>query len=158
MEKNVSGKFVVSLDFELLWGVHDHETKGSFKENIYGARDGILKMLDIFDEYGIHVTWATVGMLMADNYKDLCYYSPKIKPEAKIQSLSAYNYFDDVGNNESEDVYHYANSLVSEILKHKEQEIASHTFSHYYCKEKGQTIDSFEADLIAAKLNRRRKT
>jgi hypothetical protein len=30
------------------------------------------------------------------------------------------------------------------------QEIATHTFSHYYCLEPGQTADDFRADLLAA--------
>ena len=31
------------------------------------------------------------------------------------------------------------------------QEIGSHTFSHYYCREKGQTAAQFAADMTAAK-------
>ena len=33
----------------------------------------------------------------------------------------------------------------------KGQEIGSHSFSHYYCLEKGQTKEDFKEDLIAAK-------
>ena len=31
------------------------------------------------------------------------------------------------------------------------QEIGSHTFSHYYCREKGQAVEQFAADLAAAR-------
>ena len=36
------------------------------------------------------------------------------------------------------------------LQKYPKQEIASHTFSHYYCLEKGQTLADFERDLSAA--------
>lgn len=145
-----NGNFIISLDFELLWGVHDHETKESFSENIMGARKGIQQMLSMFQEYGIHATWGVVGLLMAENPKDCIYYSPEKKPEYETPSLSSYGYFDSLGQNEADDIYHYAHSLVSDILKYEHQEIGSHTFSHYYCLEKGQTIYSFEDDLKAA--------
>ena len=47
-KENNHGYFVVSLDFELLWGVHDHETKETFKKQVTGARDVIPKLLDLF--------------------------------------------------------------------------------------------------------------
>lgn len=55
-----------------------------------------------------------------------------------------------MGSNEEEDPFHYAGSLVKEVLGHDGQEIASHTFSHYYCLEPGQTVEQFRADLAAA--------
>jgi len=47
--------------------------------------------------------------------------------------------------------YHFADKLVTLIDKSKNQELATHTFSHYYCLEEGQTKESFYADLEAAK-------
>ena len=157
MDDNKKGILIVSLDFELLWGVQDHETKESFNEQIQGARKSIYEVLSLFDEYSIHATWGTVGMLMAESKDEIYSYSPQLKPDYEKKSLSSYNYMDDIGNNEKEDEYHYAYSLISEIIKHKNQEIGSHTFSHYYCKEKGQTLDVFEADLNAAKTIAKKK-
>ncbi len=57
------GTLVISLDFELNWGVHDVFTQEQYGENILGAREAIPKILDLFMEYDIHATWATVGML-----------------------------------------------------------------------------------------------
>ncbi len=150
MENKKNGVFIVSLDFELLWGMHDCENPESFYNDVIGARNGIKKMLSIFEEYGICATWGVVGLLMAKNREDVCKYSPEIKPEYEKQDLSAYNYFDTLGEDEKEDICHYAYSLVAEILKYKNQEIASHTFSHYYCNAKGQTEESFASDLNAA--------
>lgn len=144
------GYLVVSLDFELLWGVHNHETKESFNRQTEGARKAIPALLQLFDKYDIHATWGTVGMLMAENKEQIEKFSPKAKPSYIDKELSAYNHFDTLGDNESEDIYHYAKSLVDEIGKYSNQEIGSHTFSHYYCKAEGQTLEEFESDLNAA--------
>jgi hypothetical protein len=55
-----------------------------------------------------------------------------------------------IGPNERQDPFHYARSLIRRILQFPGQEIGSHTFSHYYCLEEGQTVDEFRADLRAA--------
>lgn len=149
-EKRKNGTFVVSLDFELLWGVHDHETKESFREQIYGARKAVEEMLKLFDQYGIHATWGIVGMLMAENREEIFKFAPELKPQYENSALSAYNYMDDVLENEDKDIYHFAHSLISKIQNCPNQEIASHTFSHYYCKASGQNKETFEADLHAA--------
>lgn len=144
------GYFVVSLDFELLWGVHDHETKSSFLEKVEGARAVVPVLLELFDEYKIHATWGIVGMLMAESKEELLAFAPTEKPTYEDQKLSAYSYFDVVGNNEQDDVFHYAGSLVRLIGSYENQEVASHTFSHYYCKAEGQSVEQFADDLDSA--------
>lgn len=146
----MQGKLVVSLDFELLWGVFDHETKESYNKRIQGARKVIPQMLEIFDEYGIHATWGTVGLLFADSLQEMKKYSPKTKPEYVKEKLSAYRHMEEIGENEAQDVFHFAKSLIDIIGNYENQELASHTFSHYYCKEKGQDVRTFEEDLQSA--------
>ena len=158
MQKGDHGLFVVSLDFELLWGVHEHETKETFKKQIFGARKVIPKILALFEEYSIHATWALVGMLMADNKDDLLQYSPSNLPSYNDQKLSSYQYLDSVGKDESEDPFHYAGSLLEQLLKTDNQEIASHTFSHYYCKSEGQTLSQFSEDMDSAQRITKDKT
>ena len=55
------------------------------------------------------------------------------------------------GPSEAEDPYHYAPSLVRRVAQTPGQEIATHTFSHFYCLERGPTIDDFERDLEVAR-------
>lgn len=148
MEK--SGLFLVSLDFELLWGVYDHETKESFHKQIVDARRGVVELLKLFDKYDVHATWATVGLIFMDDHTELQKYCPEIKPIYKRAELSAYSHFDQVGQNEEQDIYHYAGSLIRKILEYPNQEIGSHTFSHYYCKE-CEDLDAFREDLKSAK-------
>ena len=64
--------------------------------------------------------------------------------------LNPYLAIDEVGSNEDEDPYYYAKSIINTIKDLKSQEIATHTFSHFYCLEKGQTVLQFEADLKKA--------
>ena len=144
------GAFIISLDFELNWGVHDVFTLGQYEENIMGARKAIPRMLDLFEEFDIHATWATVGLLHFENKKELLDNLPSTRPNYANQNFSPYGKLDTIGENEEEDPLHYASSLIRKIVESSHQELASHTFSHYYCLEKGQTIEEFEVDLKAS--------
>ena len=48
-----------------------------------------------------------------------------------------------IGPNERQDPYHFGLSLVRRIKDCPHQEIGTHTFSHYYCLEDGQTPEHF---------------
>jgi len=144
------GVLIISLDFELYWGVRDKKTINEYKENLLGARIVIPKLLELFNQYDIHATWATVGFLFHDNFEELINSLPPLKPRYNNTSLNPYYEMEQIGRNESEDPYHYALSLIKKINSFKNQEIATHTYSHYYCMEDGQDLDSFESDLRAA--------
>ena len=47
------GIFIISLDFELNWGVHDVLPIERYGENIIGAREAIPRMLELFNEFDI---------------------------------------------------------------------------------------------------------
>ncbi len=140
----------ISLDFELLWGVRDKRDRDSYGTNILGAREAIPRMLDLFEKYGVHATWATVGFLFCESKEELIAVSPELKPAYQNKSLSNYSYFDEVGENEKKDPYYFGSSLISEIASRPGQEVGSHSYSHYYCLECGQSVDQFEADLGSA--------
>lgn len=149
-EKN-KGSLVFSLDFELFWGVTDSRTIEGYGPDIITGRETIPRLLALFNKYDIHATWGTVGMLFAENKEQLAGYIPDKKPDYVNKKLSAYKHFETIGANEDEDNLHYANSLIKEIVRHNHQEIGSHTFSHYYCREKGQTAEDFDADTKSAR-------
>ncbi len=138
---------VISLDFELQWGLHDLPRVDRYRDNILGARQAIPLMLDVFEEFDVHATWATVGMLMFDNKRALLRSLPSVRPSYRQKGLSAYGYLSHVGASEKDDPLHFGQSLVEQILMTPGQELASHTFSHYYCLAAGQTKDQFRADL-----------
>ena len=149
--KKNNGVFVISLDFELFWGIRDVVHDNRYDKNIAGARVVIPKMLELFSEYRIHTTWATVGFLFFNDKQILKEALPVKLPTYTNKQLSNYNYMDHVGMNEEEDPFHYAYSLIEQVAQSNHQEIATHTFSHYYCLEEGQTLDQFESDLHSAK-------
>jgi hypothetical protein len=147
-----SGKFVISLDFELYWGVRDSRSLDQYGENIKGVHTVIPKLLELFNRYNIAATFSTVGLLFFENKPALLAGLPAKIPAYTNQALSPYNgYFEKIGNGVEDDPYHYAPHLIKLIQKHPGQEIGSHTFCHYYCLEEGQTTEAFKADGIAAK-------
>lgn len=147
-----NGNFIISLDFELHWGVAELWNVNERKDYFTAARQGILKVLNLFEKHEVHATWATVGFLFAKNKEQLIAFSPLDKPTYDNSKLSYYSFIEnnEIGNDELEDPFHFATSLIEKIIATPYQEIATHTFAHYYCNEKGQTIKQFEADLKAA--------
>ncbi|MDT7830197.1 polysaccharide deacetylase family protein [Pricia sp. S334] len=146
-----SGKFVISLDFELFWGMRDHLTLENYGKHIQAVWEVLPRMIQSFENYQVKATFATVGFLFADDKKELKTSCPNDIPKYSNQSLSPYiRHFDTIGDNEETDPYHFAPSLIKLLQKYPSQEIATHTFSHYYCLEDGQTKDNFRNDLIAA--------
>ncbi len=144
------GLFVVSLDFELYWGVRDIPNVRAYFRNLVGAREAVPALLDLFTKYRIHATWATVGFLFADGTATLREYMPHVRPAYRNERLSPYADLPPEGAQDASDSIFFAPSLIRLIGTTENQEIATHTFSHYYCLEEGQDIESFNADLQAA--------
>lgn len=143
------GALTISLDFEIHWGVRDHfTTNGAYRRNLLGVRKAVPEMLKLFSEFDIAVTWATVGFLFAKSKDELKDYTPKVLPDYENRKLSPYD--EEIGLSEADDLFHYAPSLIERIKETPRQEISTHTFSHYYCLEKGQTCETFAADLQSA--------
>lgn len=145
------GAFVISLDFELLWGVRDNRTIADYGANILGVREVVPALLDLFAERNIACTWATVGLLFFSTNAAMRAALPARKPRYSDARLSSYNYLDEVGAHEKDDPYYYGLSLIKRILEHPAQEIGTHTFSHFYCLEEGGDLEAFRADLEAAR-------
>ncbi len=144
------GHFIISLDFELHWGGSEKWPLEPMKPYFMRTRGMIPNMLNLFEKYQTHVTWATVGLLFHDSFEELQQYRPQ-RPTYTLP-IAAYDYIDKpgIGADEEEDPFHYAPSLIRRILDTPHQELATHSYSHYYCNEEGQTPEQFRADLQAA--------
>lgn len=150
MIDDAPGSFVISLDFELVWGVRDLGKLGKGEE-LLPTRQIVPRLLELFQKYEIHATWATVGFLFFDSREELFQALPERKPEYLNNYLSPYLAIsEEVGWDEQTDPLHYAPSLIRLILETPFQELGTHTFSHYYCLEEGQSAQDFEADLQSA--------
>lgn len=148
----MKGVFTISLDFELHWGGFEKWPLASYEQYFKNTREVIPRMLELFAAHQVHVTWATVGMLFHNSRQELIDNFPAHKPSYKNPQLSAYDYIQrqGIGENERSDPYHFAPSLISRIVQTPHQELATHTFAHYYCQEEGQTVEQFREDLKAA--------
>lgn len=144
------GCLVISLDFELFWGMLGVVSQENFARKIDHTRTAVLKIIELFDAYRIHATWATVGFLFFSNKSELSRSCPTIRPNYIDTSLSSYDHIVHVGDNELSDRLHYASSLIERIAATPGQEIASHTFSHFYCHEDTVGLKAFTTDLDAA--------
>lgn len=145
-----TGRFVISLDFELLWGVRDHADRQSYGRNVIGAREAIPRMLDAFAAKDVKATWATVGFLFCESKDELLAALPDERPVYTRPGLSSYAYLQEVGSDERSDPFYFGASLIDQIKQTPGQEIGTHTLSHCYCLEDGMTVSAFEADLAAA--------
>lgn len=137
-----SGNFVISLDFELMWGVRDHATRESYGRNVLGGREAIPAMLDLFHRHGIKATWATVGALLCESKDELL-------ARSKAADIEIAN-LDDIGPDERSDPYNFGASLARRIASCEGQEIGTHTFSHRCALEPGETVEGFASDVSAA--------
>lgn len=154
-----SSIFTISLDFELHWGGFEKwPLDDKYRTYFLNTRRSIPTVLSLFAQSHLHASWATVGLLMHEKQSDLLSNLPAKKPTYNLAKLSAYHFMNDnlIGTDESEDPFHYAGSIVEQIKKVPGQEIGTHTFSHYYCNEDGQTVDQFQDDLRAAQLAAKR--
>ncbi len=143
---------IVSLDFELFWGMQDCNTLQEYGPNILGGRAAIPRILELFTRYGIHATWATVGFVFGRGKESLQGYLPleSLRPTYQNPVLSTYPCLDRLDQSGEDADYFFAPELVKRIAATEGQQIGTHTFSHYYCREAGQTTRQFSADMQAA--------
>ncbi len=146
---NSFGAFTISLDLELFWGVRDKRTVQGYEKNLTGVATAVDAMLAQFCQYAVRATWSTVGLLMVVDIEEARRDQPKLKPMYEDSNLSPYHYINAQWNSEY-DGFHFANDIVEKIIQSPGQSVGTHTFSHYYAKEKGQSIAEFKADLSCA--------
>ncbi|TEA78623.1 polysaccharide deacetylase family protein [Allopusillimonas ginsengisoli] len=142
------GALVISIDFELYWGVRDKRSLESYRQHLAGVWQAIPSTLALFKSFGIHATWATVGLLYCKNSEEARCSMPTLRPNYERPNLCPYAYL--TSHDDLDATYHFSPELIRLIAACPKQEIATHTFSHFYCKEDGQTLETFIADIDAA--------
>ena len=148
------GTFTISLDFELYWGMRDKVTWKGYRDHLIGVWEAVPKILTLFEQRGIHATWATVGMLFLPDESLFEANRPAILPQYDDMLLSPFHYFDgvdpEVRRSESFRKTHFAAELIEAIVRVPHQEIATHSYSHCYTREAGFTPAAFDADMEQA--------
>lgn len=121
------GTFVISLDFELAWGTRGRPAAKNVGPYLAGTREAVRKLLDLFEEFDVSATWATVGgLLMA-------------QPGAQRRHrMIAGSRFEDIppGDHLSAPDW-YAEDILDQILNCSvPQELGCHTLTHIYVNQK----------------------
>src|SRR5438445_6304032 len=102
-----TGALVISLDFELHWGVRDHAPLDEAERaRLLAARAGIPRILDLFDEFSVHATWAVVGLLFARSKEEAEAFRPEEQPNYRDARLGPYQ--EQLGTDECDDPFQFA--------------------------------------------------
>lgn len=147
----MNGFLTLSLDFELFWGVRDVCSIQRYGPRILGYRQAVPALLNLFRKFDVAATWAVVGFAACGTKQQIRTNLPRIRPEYFDANLDPYAYLDRIGEDEASDPYHYGASLVRLIAEAPGMELASHTFSHFYCLDLRRNADAFRADLEASR-------
>ena len=142
------GAFVVSLDYELMWGGLDIWSEEDYgKSNIAHVAEVIQRLIALFEQYHVKATFATVGLIMHKSKTDAQESIPKEVPSYDNNKLFPYGkYLDGISDNN----LYFAPNTITLLKASNKIEIGTQTYSHYYCWEKGQTIKQFECDIKKA--------
>lgn len=141
------GSIVISLDFELLWGLLPLQ-QTAWPKTFQAVHETVPRILDLFCENQMAATWACVGMLMHENWEDWHESIPKIRTKYDYRPYCPYDF--GRKNSHLPRECFFAPALVRLIARTPNQEIGTHTYSHYYCSVQGANLLSFTADLQAA--------
>jgi hypothetical protein len=141
-------KFLISLDFELFWGVVDSQTMASYGRNVESEWTVVPQLLSLFQRYGVRATWATVGMAMCRDYSEWQQLRPAVFPGYSGTRHCTYSV--DRLVREYPKLF-FARPLVEQIMSFPGQEIATHTYSHFFCGDSRATPEQLAADLACAK-------
>lgn len=150
------GKFIISLDFELMWGLagHDADYLRSYAENVKNAPEAIKHIIAICSKYGVKLTIAHVGAIAQRQHSDIHPITPPHlqptyhKPEFFSGSIS--EVAPDIAGRD--DLF-CCPELLQRLARTLNVELGSHTYSHYYCLEDGQKPEQFEHDTKMAIKN-----
>lgn len=147
----MNGALIISLDYELMWGMIDVAEKDGYGlTNVMHVPEAIERMLTLFEQYGIHATFAIVGMIMREGKEEILSDLPSEVPIYLDTNKSPYENEFIQRINPDENALFFQNGIVNKLKGAKNVEIGTHTYCHYYCWEEGQTLSQFEADIKKA--------
>lgn len=123
--------FLITIDFELAWGMSFDGSHQSRERTLLNGRDAIHRLLDLLDQYTIPATWATVGHLFLEGCKqvDGVAHPEVVHPTYETSGLDPYS-FDPCSDVRSFPLW-YAPDLIENITSRRVgHELASHSFGH----------------------------
>ncbi len=155
--KFIKGIFCISLDFEKYWGIHDVQNWQDKELELREVNNVIKRLVALFEQRNIHATWAIVGLLQNNGYFDLVDKTKDLNVPYQKSEYSPFPLKSEKYSSIPDEIIS-AKEEIQIILGSKNQELASHTFSHYYSLEDGQEEADFKRDIslmneLASSLN-----
>ena len=145
-----AGSLVLSLDFEMRWGMHHVLRDGDdrYHRNLRNSPAVVDRLLSEFSARGLRATWATVGAVACDGWDEYWRRAPGA-PRYRTPRLAVTRDFmrvDPTGE------LHFSPTSIRRILGTSGQDLGCHTFSHTLCARPGATSMDFADDLAACRL------
>ncbi|HTB80550.1 MAG TPA: hypothetical protein VK717_06655 [Opitutaceae bacterium] len=138
---------VISIDFEMRWGVHDlyRSDFNAYRKNLENCRPVVLATLAMLAARKLRATWATVGALGLNGWDEYFAFAPPAPAyrDPRLLVRKEYAELDPTGS------LHFAPDLIERILVTEGQELGSHSFSHLYFREPGVLPQDFIDDMAA---------
>ena len=145
------GAFVLSLDFELIWGTLDIAGAAGFRRQCEIERTEVVEqLLELFIEFEIPATWLVVGHLLLER----CDAVNGVRHPEIVRPRHAWCSADwfarDPGGDEIDAPLFFGRSLVEKIRRCPvPQEIGSHSFSHVIFGDPGCSAATARSELEA---------
>lgn len=150
----MKGTLCISLDFEKFWGIHDVSNLKDVEQKLNKVSLVVDRLLNLFEQYDIHCTWAVVGLLNFENLTDFLNTNSEVDFKYSNSNLSPFPLSTHNLNEFNNDSF-LGKQDIDKIKSTTNQELASHTYSHFYCLEDGVDDIEFAKDvkLFKAKVS-----
>jgi peptidoglycan/xylan/chitin deacetylase (PgdA/CDA1 family) len=145
------GAFVLSLDFELIWGTLDIYGPGRFRGACERERSHVFgALLTALQEFDIPATWCVLGHVMLGSCTPLGGRKhPEIVPPTHEWQQGDWFAHDPCSDEQNAPIF-YGRSLVERILEARvAQEIGCHSFSHVIFGDQGCSRETAASELRA---------
>lgn len=151
----MNGHFIISLDYELLWGLAgwDDEHLQSYERNVDNANGALCQIVDLLDAYGMRLTVAYVGAMNNSSINEMTHEKAGFDVEYDAPIFSSFKSSVPYAEKKNKPSLLLAKDMIEMLNQRANVELSSHTYSHYYCLEDGQTREMFAKDVALACLN-----
>jgi hypothetical protein len=141
------GAFVLSLDFELIWGTLDLFGTSGFRRACEIERSIVVqRLLDLLHEYEVSATWCVLGHLFLNHCDGQ--HREMVRPTHSWVSGDWFEH--DPGGDEHTAPLFFGRSLVERIQAcPTRQEIGAHSFSHVIFGDRGCSAEVAESEIKA---------
>ena len=149
------GSFVISLDFEIGWGLVDHSKEYilAYKEsNTKNAVIALGRIRETLKKYNMKLTVCYVGAIGLKDFDDFIMKAPA-SPSYTRHGLSPQQMLEDLKELKEQPELFFQPDVIRSLAEDDMIELGTHTFIHYFCAEPGQTLNEFENDIKTAVVN-----